>query len=201
MKGLSMGDVDDIIAIYAYAKFYDDVTVFIVNDSPTDAVKDRCIAFIDFVKQEGYPPPENVEIICDDNTNLERLFDAADDIFWFAPIAYEPAKPRPLNSAEENALARAAASAANPASSSSPPRRRLRACTSSAADARQCARWCACASPRGRWRSQLCGAIARHGGSWADASVSPVIRQTLLHWAYELTEADMRAHAAAVAGR
>jgi hypothetical protein len=63
----------------------------------------------------------------------------------------------------------------------------------SADDARQCARWCACASPRGRWRNQLFGAIARHGGSWADASVSPVIRQTLLHWAYELSEADYRA--------
>ena len=25
---------------------------------------------------------------------------------------------------------------------------------------------------------------------WDDASVSPVLRQTLLHWAYELTEAD-----------
>lgn len=25
---------------------------------------------------------------------------------------------------------------------------------------------------------------------WDDASVSPVLRQTMLHWAYELTEAD-----------
>ena len=58
-------------------------------------------------------------------------------------------------------------------------------------DARQIARWAACASPRGRWRNQLCGALAkgvskRHD----DASVSPVIRQTLLHWAYELSEQD-----------
>ncbi len=28
---------------------------------------------------------------------------------------------------------------------------------------------------------------------WDDASVSPVIRQTLLHWAFELTEAEFEA--------
>jgi len=64
-------------------------------------------------------------------------------------------------------------------------------------DARQIQRWCACASPRGRWRNQLCGAVSKSGGAsssrWADAAVSPVIRQTLLHWAYELSEADYRA--------
>lgn len=27
---------------------------------------------------------------------------------------------------------------------------------------------------------------------WDDKSVSPVIRQSLLHWAYELTEADFK---------
>ena len=31
------------------------------------------------------------------------------------------------------------------------------------------------------------GGRRRH---WNDASVSPVLRQTLLHWAYELTDAD-----------
>jgi hypothetical protein len=30
---------------------------------------------------------------------------------------------------------------------------------------------------------------------WDDASISPVIRQTLLHWAFEITEADVLAHA------
>lgn len=30
----------------------------------------------------------------------------------------------------------------------------------------------------------------RHALQWNDASVSPVIRQTLLHWAYELTAED-----------
>jgi hypothetical protein len=93
MKGLSMGDVDDIIAIYAYAAFYDDVTVFIVNDSPTPGVPDRCAAFIAFITQAGYPPPTNVRIICDNSANLTELFNDADDIFWFAPVAYEPATP------------------------------------------------------------------------------------------------------------
>ena len=57
-------------------------------------------------------------------------------------------------------------------------------------DARQIQRWKACASPRGRWRNQLCGAVAKASRSFDDASVSPVIRQTLLHWAYDLSEAD-----------
>ena len=102
MKGLSMGDVDDIIAIYAYAKFYDNVTVFIVNDSPTVDVPNRCIAFKNFVEQAGYPLPEKVNIICDGDANLGDLFKAADDIFWFAPIAYEPAKLIPLEPERED---------------------------------------------------------------------------------------------------
>ena len=57
-------------------------------------------------------------------------------------------------------------------------------------DERQIQRWAACASMRGRWRNQLCGAIAKASKHADDASVSPVIRQTLLHWAYELTNAD-----------
>ena len=63
----------------------------------------------------------------------------------------------------------------------------------SADDARQIARWAACASSRGRWRNQLCGAVQRGSGRWDDAGVSPVIRQTLLHWAYELSESDFSA--------
>ena len=60
-------------------------------------------------------------------------------------------------------------------------------------DARQIQRWKACASPRGRWRNQLCGAVAKASRRFDDASVSPVIRQTLLHWAYELSDADYEA--------
>ena len=43
---------------------------------------------------------------------------------------------------------------------------------------------------RGRWRNQLCGAVAKASGRHDDVAVSPVIRQTLLHWAYELSAAD-----------
>mmetsp|Transcript_23342 Transcript_23342/g.65966 ORF Transcript_23342/g.65966 Transcript_23342/m.65966 type:complete len:311 (-) Transcript_23342:102-1034(-) len=57
-------------------------------------------------------------------------------------------------------------------------------------DARQIQRWVACASPKGRWRNQLCGAIAKGSGRFDDMSISPVIRQTLLHWAYELNKSD-----------
>jgi len=60
-------------------------------------------------------------------------------------------------------------------------------------DARQIQRWAACASPRGRWRNQLCGAVAKGSGKFDDLKVSPVIRQTLLHWAYELSESDFDA--------
>lgn len=60
-------------------------------------------------------------------------------------------------------------------------------------DARQIQRWQACASTRGRWRNQLCGAIARASGKYDDVAISPVIRQTLLHWAYELSETDYEA--------
>eukprot|EP00588_Corethron_pennatum_P005174 CAMPEP_0194297378 /NCGR_PEP_ID=MMETSP0169-20130528/58730_1 /TAXON_ID=218684 /ORGANISM="Corethron pennatum, Strain L29A3" /LENGTH=296 /DNA_ID=CAMNT_0039047163 /DNA_START=168 /DNA_END=1058 /DNA_ORIENTATION=- len=61
-------------------------------------------------------------------------------------------------------------------------------------DARQIKRWQACASGRGRWRNQLCGRVlkASDGGTSLarNRAISPVIRQTLLHWAYELTEED-----------
>ena len=57
-------------------------------------------------------------------------------------------------------------------------------------DQRQIRRWCACASARGRWRNQLAGAVQRSSAGYDDLTVSPVIRQTLLHWAYELSEAD-----------
>jgi hypothetical protein len=57
-------------------------------------------------------------------------------------------------------------------------------------DARQIQRWCACAGVRGRWRNQLCGAVAKAHARHDDPAVSRVIRQTLLHWAHELSAAD-----------
>ena len=56
-------------------------------------------------------------------------------------------------------------------------------------DERQIQCWAACASMRGRWRNQLCGAIAKVS-KHADDVGQPSDRQTLLHWAYELTNAD-----------
>lgn len=60
-------------------------------------------------------------------------------------------------------------------------------------DDRQQQRWLACAGGKGRWRNQLCGRVRTAGAAFDDEAVSPVIRQTLLHWAYELSEADYAA--------
>jgi len=57
-------------------------------------------------------------------------------------------------------------------------------------DLRQIKRWAACAGVTGRWRNQLCGKVSTGRAAFDDPSVSPVIRQTLLHWAYELSECD-----------
>lgn len=60
-------------------------------------------------------------------------------------------------------------------------------------DGRQQQRWLACAGERGRWRNQLCGRVRTARAAHDDARVSPVIRQTLLHWAYELSEGEYEA--------
>eukprot|EP00937_MAST-01D_sp_MAST-1D-sp2_P001645 g1645.t1 len=58
-------------------------------------------------------------------------------------------------------------------------------------DARQISRWCKSAGPKGRFRNQLIGKCSYAGRSFDDASISPVIRQTLQHWGYQLTQADL----------
>lgn len=60
-------------------------------------------------------------------------------------------------------------------------------------DRRQIQRWLKCCGPKGRWKSNLCGKVVVAGASYDDPSVSPVVRQTLLHWAYELTAPDFDA--------
>lgn len=60
----------------------------------------------------------------------------------------------------------------------------------SADDDRQIGRWSRCAGDMGRWRRSLIKKVVQQNKHWNDASVSPVIRQSLLHWAYELTEED-----------
>jgi hypothetical protein len=59
-------------------------------------------------------------------------------------------------------------------------------------DARQISRWKGVASDTGRWRVTLANRLARAGLA-ADAAprVSPVICQTLLHWADELRQSDV----------
>jgi len=77
MKGYPMGDVDDIVAMFAEAELYESVTIFIVNDIPG-----RCEKFKNLI---GRIPP-NCKIICDDDPELEDSFRLSDEIFWFAPI-------------------------------------------------------------------------------------------------------------------
>lgn len=68
-------------------------------------------------------------------------------------------------------------------------------------DSRQIGRWSRCAGPTGRWRGNLVGKVYRAGAAYDDGSVSPVVRQTLLHWAYELNEADYEAGVEAIKAR
>ena len=57
-------------------------------------------------------------------------------------------------------------------------------------DERQVGRWAKCAGERGRWKNNLISKIVKAGCGWDNSSVSPVVRQTLQHWAYRLTQED-----------
>jgi hypothetical protein len=57
-------------------------------------------------------------------------------------------------------------------------------------DSRQIGRWAKCAGLKGRWKQNLIGKCLSKGLRYDDGSVSPVVRQTLQHWAYRLTETD-----------
>lgn len=61
-------------------------------------------------------------------------------------------------------------------------------------DARQISRWCKSAGPKGRFRSQLCNKILNANTKCDDRSISPVIRQTLLHWGLEITPDVLAKH-------
>jgi hypothetical protein len=63
-------------------------------------------------------------------------------------------------------------------------------------DERQIGRWLKSAGPKGRFRSQLCNKILAAGGMShvQDERISPVIRQTLLHWGLEVTESILKQH-------
>jgi len=59
-------------------------------------------------------------------------------------------------------------------------------------DERQIGRWDRCAGEKGRWKNNLIGKVVRSGNRFDNGVVSPVVRQTLLHWGYELTEEDFK---------
>ena len=65
-------------------------------------------------------------------------------------------------------------------------------------DDQQVKRWEACTGLKGRWKRNLINKIVQaHRANRSmddmveDATISPVIRQTLLHWAYEVTQDDV----------
>jgi len=57
-------------------------------------------------------------------------------------------------------------------------------------DVRQIKRWESLAGPRGRFRKWLIRLVREKSGKYNDYTVSPSIRQTLLHWGYELIRRD-----------
>lgn len=65
-------------------------------------------------------------------------------------------------------------------------------------DVRQIGRWMKLAGLKGRFRSQLCNKILNAGEGGLskvdDVKISPVIRQTLLHWGIEITEGILVKH-------
>ena len=61
-------------------------------------------------------------------------------------------------------------------------------------DVRQIGRWKGLAGERGRFKSQLCNKILAAGGLEQGENVSPVVRQTLMHWGLEITEEVLEKH-------
>jgi len=57
-------------------------------------------------------------------------------------------------------------------------------------DARQISRWTGVGGEKGRWKNNLLNKIVSSNRRFDDASISPVVRQTMLHWAIEVTEKD-----------
>jgi len=62
-------------------------------------------------------------------------------------------------------------------------------------DARQIKRWLNLTGPSGRFRNTLINKCRKNKAAYNDKNISPVIRQTLLHWGYELTASDFNASA------
>ncbi|XP_052807409.1 uncharacterized protein LOC128236534 [Mya arenaria] len=60
-------------------------------------------------------------------------------------------------------------------------------------DDRQIGRWLRCAGDTGRWRGNLISKCYKSGKAFDNRVVSPVVRQTLQHWAYQLNKEDFEA--------
>ena len=61
-------------------------------------------------------------------------------------------------------------------------------------DERQIGRWLKLAGPNGRFRRTLMNKIIKNNTTYNDFTISPVIRQVLLHWGYQLTKKDLEAY-------
>lgn len=61
-------------------------------------------------------------------------------------------------------------------------------------DSRQISRFLKACGPSGRFKRSLVSKIHYAGAKFDDENVSPVVRQTLFHWAYTLTETDYNAY-------
>jgi len=59
-------------------------------------------------------------------------------------------------------------------------------------DERQINRWIRTAGPKSRFRRRLINQINEKKSKYNDFTISPKIRQTLQHWAYQLTEKDLK---------
>ena len=58
-------------------------------------------------------------------------------------------------------------------------------------DERQIKRWKQLTGPNGRFKIWLINLIKKKNGKYNDYTISPKIRQTLLHWGYEITKNDI----------
>ncbi|UZJ55233.1 hypothetical protein CBS101457_004553 [Exobasidium rhododendri] len=61
-------------------------------------------------------------------------------------------------------------------------------------DPRQIGRFLKACGPSGRFKRSLVSKIHNAGATFDDERISPVVRQTLFHWAYQLTQKDYEAY-------
>jgi hypothetical protein len=61
-------------------------------------------------------------------------------------------------------------------------------------DERQIKRWEKLAGPKGRFKRRLMNLLIKEKARYNDYTISPVIRQVLLHWGYELSSVDLNSY-------